>query len=68
MPGEEDKCCCRAQKTLFAILKVILGLLFLVLGGWAFLGWWDACLVVFKGCAGLFFIFIGAVVLIMAKE
>jgi hypothetical protein len=64
----EDKKCCGAKKTVSAFLKVILGIAFLVLGGWAVLKWWKALVLVGKGCIGLFLILVGVVTLAIAKE
>lgn len=75
MANEEKKCCgevqekcCQPTKTFSMVLKVILGLIFLVLGGWAVLKWWKALLLIVKGCIGLFLILAGIVTLAIAKE
>jgi hypothetical protein len=55
-------------KVLSTIVKVILGLAFLVLGALAILRWWTALLMVIKGCIGLFLILAGIITLAIAKE
>lgn len=50
------------------IFKVILGLVFLVLGVWALIGWFDSLKIVFKGCFGIFLILAGVITLAIAKE
>ena len=75
MGQEEKKCCgtettkcCDAKKTLSALFKVVLGLVFLVLGGLAILKFWEALLLIVKGCIGLFLILAGVITLAIAKE
>ena len=54
---------------LFAILlKVILGLVFLGLGAWAILRWWDFLLAILKGSAGILLLLAGVITLALAKE
>jgi hypothetical protein len=55
-------------KVISTIVKVILGLVFLVLGALAILRWWAALLMVIKGCIGLFLILAGIITLAIAKE
>ena len=57
-----------AGKVISTIVKVILGLAFLVLGALAILKWWAALLMVIKGCIGLFLILAGIITLAIAKE
>lgn len=57
-----------AKKTLSTILKVILGLVFLVLGFLAVIKWWGSLLVILSGCIGLFLILAGIITLAIAKE
>jgi hypothetical protein len=53
----------------FAVfLKVILGLIFLGLGAWAILEWWDFLLAILKGGAGPLLLLAGVVILALAKE
>ncbi|MBU4251647.1 MAG: hypothetical protein KKC39_08345 [Candidatus Omnitrophica bacterium] len=74
MAAEEKKCCgtekkcCDPKKALATLFKVVLGLAFLVLGGWAILEFWGALLVMIKGCIGLFLILAGVITLAIAKE
>lgn len=56
------------KKALATIFKVILGLVFLVLGVAAIVSWWSALLMVIKGCIGLFLILAGIITLAIAKE
>ncbi|TRZ95378.1 hypothetical protein D4R78_03925 [bacterium] len=57
-----------AKKVISTIFKVVLGLVFLVLGGLALIRWLNALLIVFKGCIGLFLILAGVITLAIAKE
>ncbi len=57
-----------AKKILGTIFKVILGLVFLVLGALAIMRWWGALLLIVKGCIGLFLILAGIITLAIAKE
>jgi len=61
--GKQD-----AKKIVSTIFKVILGLLFLILGVGAVIRWWGALLLVIKGCVGLFLILAGIITLAIAKE
>jgi len=65
--GTESKCC-DGKKTLSTIFKVVLGLAFLVLGGWLTIKFWEALLLIVKGCVGLFLILAGVITLAIAKE
>lgn len=56
------------SKILGTILKVILGLAFLVLGVWAVTGWFVDLKIVFKGCIGLFLILAALITFAIAKE
>jgi len=55
-------------KFLVVFFKVILGLVFLGLGAWAILKWWDFLLAILKGSAGLLLLLVGVIVLVLAKE
>jgi hypothetical protein len=50
------------------MVKVILGLVFLVLGILAIIRWWPHLFLVIKGCIGPFFILAGIITLAIAKE
>jgi len=50
------------------ILKVLLGLVFLVLGLVALVHWWPVLLMLIKGCVGPFLILAGIVTLAIAKD
>lgn len=56
------------KKIFSTIFKVILGLVFLVLGVWAIIAWWKDLLLVIRGCIGLFLILAGIIALAIAKE
>ena len=66
--ANEEKKCCDAKKTLSTLFKVVLGLVFLVLGGLAVLKWWNELFSIIKGCIGLFLILAGVITLAIAKE
>lgn len=55
-------------KFLAILLKVVLGLVFLGLGAWAVLKWWDFLLVILKGGAGILLLLAGVITLALAKE
>lgn len=57
-----------AKKAIFTALKVILGLVFLVLGVWAIAAWWTDLLHVIRGCIGLFLILAAVITFAIAKE
>jgi len=57
-----------AKKLFWTIFKVVLGLVFLVLGVWAIVAWWQDLLMVVKGCIGLFLLLVGVITLAIAKE
>ena len=56
------------KKAISTIFKVILGLLFLVLGVFAIIKWLPNLLSVIKGCIGLFLILAGLITLAIAKD
>lgn len=56
------------KKTLSTIFKVILGLVFLVLGVSAIIRWLPQLFSVIKGCIGLFLILAGLITLAIAKD
>lgn len=66
MPETKEKCC--SSKAVATLLKFVLGLVLVVLGILAVLGWWGNLIIVFKGCAGLFLILAGLIALAVAKE
>jgi len=57
-----------AKKSSSAIIKVIIGLALLALGGLAIKAWWFELLTLIKGCIGLFLILAGIITLAIAKE
>ncbi len=50
------------------ILKLVLGLAFLVLGVWAIISWWQDLLGVVRGSIGLLLVLAGVITLAIAKE
>jgi len=48
--------------------KIILGIVFVLLGLWALIHWWSSLWTVIKGCIGLFFILAGVITIAIAKE
>lgn len=60
--------CCGGSKMTGTLIKVIVGLGFLVLGILALIRWLPALLIVGKGCIGLFLILAGVVTLAIAKD
>lgn len=56
------------KKVMGTIFKVILGLVFLILGVLAIIKWWDPLLTIIKGGIGLFLILAGVITLAIAKE
>lgn len=59
-----------ASKVFSTLLKVILGLVFLVLAVYLLVGraWWQDTWLVIKGCVGPFLILAGIITLAIAKE
>ncbi|MDD4939000.1 MAG: hypothetical protein PHE18_05025 [Candidatus Omnitrophica bacterium] len=57
-----------SKKLFWTAFKVILGLVFLVLGIAAVIRWFWALKIVFEGCIGLFLILAGIITLAIAKE
>ena len=74
MGQDEKKCCsteskcCDSKKMLSMLFKVVLGLVFLVLGGLAIYKFWPDLLTMVKGCIGLFLLLAGVITLAIAKE
>jgi hypothetical protein len=56
------------KKIMSTIFKVVLGLVFLILGVVAIIRWWGDLLTVVKGCIGMFLILAGIITLAIAKE
>lgn len=63
---EENKV--EAKKTFATFFKVILGLIFLVLGLGAVITFRQELFVLIKGCVGLFLILAGIITLAIAKD
>jgi uncharacterized membrane protein len=58
----------QGKKILATLFKVVLGLVFLVLGVAAIARWWRLLLMIIKGCVGLFLLLAGVITLAIAKE
>ncbi|MFH0827503.1 MAG: hypothetical protein V1923_06460 [Candidatus Omnitrophota bacterium] len=56
------------KKLLSTMIKVVLGLGFLILGVLTILRWWPQLVEIIKGCIGLFLILAGIITLAIAKE
>ncbi len=56
------------SKIISTLFKVVLGLVFLALGVWAIIGWFESLKIVFQGCVGLFLVLAGIITLAIAKE
>ncbi len=56
------------NKLASTVFKIILGIAFLCLGGWAIIAWFPELKTVFKGCVGLFLVLAGLITLAIAKE
>ena len=56
------------KNMLSIVFKVVLGLVFLALGGLAVWRWWGLLLQVIKACIGPFLILAGIITLAIAKE
>lgn len=56
------------KSVLPTIFKVILGIIFLLLGALAIKAWWFDLVSLIKGCIGLFLILAGIITLAIAKE
>jgi len=67
-PEEKKEEKVEVGKIISTILKVILGLIFLVLGGWLIWVWRKDLLVVIKGCLGAFLVLAGIITITIAKE
>ncbi|MFH1577951.1 MAG: hypothetical protein ABIC18_02645 [Candidatus Omnitrophota bacterium] len=63
---EEEKV--EGKKTVATLLKVILGLVFLVLGILAIITWRADLLAVIRGCIGLFLVLAAVITFAIAKE
>lgn len=66
--AEEIKQEGKGGKIFATIFKVILGLVFLILGVLAILKWWPLILDLVKGCLGPFLLLAGIITLAIAKE
>ena len=57
-----------SKKTFNTLIKVIIGLIFLIGGVVAVLRWWNVIILLFKGFVGPFLILAGAIFLLLAKD
>ena len=51
-----------------ALIKVVIGLVLLVMGGVAIMRWWQELLIITRGVMGLFLILAGVITLAIARE
>lgn len=65
---EEKKEECGGKKLFATFLKVILGLIFLILGLWAVIVLRKDLFILIKGCIGPFLILAGVITLAIAKD
>lgn len=65
--GTESKCC-DSKKMLSMLVKIVLGLGFLILGGLTIYKFWPDLLTIVKGCLGVFLLLAGVITLAIAKE
>jgi len=56
------------KKVISTIFKIILGLVFLVLGILAIISWWKDLLLVIRGCIGPFLVLAAIITFAIAKE
>ncbi|MFA6282040.1 MAG: hypothetical protein WCY05_06050 [Candidatus Omnitrophota bacterium] len=50
------------------VVKIILGMIFIIFGLIALMHWWPSLWIIIKGCIGLFLILAGVITLAIAKE
>lgn len=62
--AEETKCACSPK----GLMKIILGVVLILLGLAAVIGWWSDLWTLIKGAIGLFLIMAGAITIAIAKE
>ena len=60
----EAKCACSPK----GLMKIILGVVLILLGLAAVIGWWASLWILIKGAIGLFLIMAGAITIAIAKE
>ena len=65
---EEKKEKVEVTKIISTIFKVILGLVFLALGIWTIIIWWNDLLLVIRGCIGPFLVLAAVITFAIAKE
>lgn len=65
---KQEECKKEASKVASTIFKVVLGLVFLLLGILAIITWWNDLVLLIRGCIGLFLILAGIITLAIAKE
>jgi uncharacterized membrane protein YkgB len=62
---KEEKKSSEAGKTM---IKMLVGIVLIVAGLWAIIGWWSSLITVLKGCVGLFLGLAGLIFFAIAKE
>ncbi len=65
---EEKKEKVDVKKIISTLFKIILGVVFLALGIWAIIVWWNDLLLVIRGCIGLFLLLAAIITFAIAKE
>ncbi len=65
---EKKEGCCGGGKMCATFFKVILGLIFLILGIWAVIALRYDLLILIRGCIGPFLILAGVITLAIAKD
>ena len=60
----EAKCACSPK----GLVKIVLGVVLIILGLWAVIGWWQSLLMVIRGGIGLLLLLAGAITIAIAKE
>lgn len=64
--SDKKKCSCvRGSKS---ILKLLSGIIFVILGLLAVIGWWVDLWAVVRGCVGIVLVLIGAITIAISKE
>ncbi len=64
--SEDKKCSCNCKSK--NITKLFSGILFVVLGLLAVIGWWGCLWTVVKGCVGIVLVLVGAITIAISKE
>ena len=57
-----------AKESVMVVVKIVLGVVFVVIGLWAIIGWWDNVIGLVKGSLGIIILLAGAICFAIAKE